>query len=113
VEGGYFRARGRGRISHDDVAGEAGERTCTVAHPAFDAAPGRTGLLVDHRHDGRDAARDGGPCAVLEVVERRERWRRREVRVQVDASGDHELAAGVDLARACTDIADRADALAI
>src|SRR5438093_1954945 len=112
-EARYFRARGLARISHDDVECEVGERTFSVTHAALDSAPERTVLLVDHRHDGRHAARDGGPCAVLDVVERGERRRGREVCVQVDASGEHELAARVDLARGCTDMADRADALAI
>ena len=62
-------ARGLAWIGYDDVEGEVGARTLCVAHPAFDPACERPILLVDHRDDGRDPARDRGACAVLEVVE--------------------------------------------
>jgi hypothetical protein len=50
---------------------------------------------------------------MLEVVERPERRCGREMRVQVNASREHELAVGVDLVRRWTDIADPAYALAV
>src|SRR5712692_2369515 len=84
-------ARGLARIGDDHVEGEVRERTLRVAHAALDAAPQRTLLLVDHGDHGRDAAGDRGARAVLEVVEGRKRRRGRQVRVQVDASGKHEL----------------------
>src|SRR5207247_4492100 len=57
-----------------------------------------------------DPAGQRGARAVLEVVERRERRRRREVRVEVDATWEHELARRVNLARGGVHLADRGDA---
>jgi hypothetical protein len=50
---------------------------------------------------------------VLEVVERRERGRAREMRVKVDAARKDELARRVDVALRSRDVADGGDATAV
>src|SRR5438477_972563 len=112
-ECGDFGASGVARIGDDDVEGEVGQRPLRVARAALDATPERALLLVDHRDDGRDAAGDRGTRSVLEVIQGSERWRRREVRMEVDATWEKELALRVDLARGRAHLADRADPLAV
>ena len=100
------------RIRDDDVKSEVGEGSFGVASPPIDATPERTVLLVDHRRDGGHAAGDRSTRAVLEVVEGRERRRRGEMRVEIDAPREHDLALRIDITWRRTHLTDRADALA-
>ena len=104
--------RGGARVGDDHVEREVRARSRGVAKAALRAGPERA-FLIDHRAHRRHAARHGGARAVLEVVERRERGRAREMRVQIDAAWQHELAARVDLARGARDVADRGDPLVV
>jgi hypothetical protein len=111
-ERGDLGTRSLARIDHHNVEREIGDGSLRVAQPALYPAPQGAVLLVDHRDDGRDAARDRGAGTVLEVVERREGRRRREMRVQINTSGEHKLAERVDLARCRLHVTDRGDVLA-
>src|SRR2546421_11170999 len=105
-------ASGLAWIGHDDVERIVREGSLGVAQRAFHATAQRAALLMDHRYDGRDATRDRGAAAVLEVIERRPRRCRREMRVQVDAAREHEEAARVDVAIRRRGAADGGDPLA-
>src|SRR2546422_10601288 len=91
---------------HDDGERKARVGAARVAEPALDSGAKRAILLIDHRDNGGDAARHGGARAMFEIVERLPGRRRGEVRMQVDASGQQELSAGVDLAIGWSDRAD-------
>ena len=102
------------RIVHDDVEGVVGARSLGVALPSLDRAEGRAALRhVDHREHGRDAAGERGRGAVLPVVDRPPRRRRCEMRMQVDASGQHQETGRVDLAVLRRNAPDTRDALAL